>query len=73
MVQNILLVEPDSQSTGPKHYKKNIFAFALFGSKAAHGSTGPKAQLRVLQMAGPPVALTHVVRATWQDHGKFFD
>lgn len=51
-----------NQATAPKHlkhfFKKNIFAFAPLGSKAAHGSTGPKAQLRVLQMARPPVALT---------------
>lgn len=30
-------------------------------------------KIRGLQMARPPMAVTSVVRATWQGHGKFFD
>lgn len=52
---------------------KNLFASVLPGSPPAHRPTGPTGELIVLQVASPLMAVTGVVRATWQDHGKFFD
>lgn len=67
-----LPVLPLRQSIRPKK-SKNLFGFVLLGSPPAHRLTGPTGKLRVLQVASPPMAVTSVVKATWQGHGKFFD